>query len=166
MDQVDLSFQLDETSNKSELYLNGERLDNQIRTKEVADHVSQIAAISEVRTKMVDLQQQFGETGGVVMDGRDIGTVVFPNAELKVFMTADIKTRAHRRYLEMKGKGLDSSEEEIERNLVERDKKDTTRATSPLVKAEGAIEVDTTNITFSEQVDRIVELAKQKIYAS
>jgi cytidylate kinase len=116
-----------------------------------------------VRTAMVKLQQEAGREKGVVMDGRDIGTVVFPDADLKVFMTASIDVRSKRRQLELKEKGIDSDIKEIKRNLAQRDKIDSSRETAPLIKAVGALEIDTSALTFEEQVQTIVEAAKHII---
>jgi cytidylate kinase len=125
--------------------------------------VSSVAAISAVRRAMVVLQQKIGSAKGVVMDGRDIGTVVFPDAELKIFMTADPKIRAQRRLLEMEQKGLKTSLEDVLTNLAERDHLDTTREDSPLMQAEDAVVIDNSYLKFEEQVAKIVELAKNKI---
>lgn len=145
--------------------LNGLNVSDQIRSSEVNAHVSAVSAISEVRRKMVKQQQEIGEEKGVVMDGRDIGTVVFPNAELKVFMTAEINVRAQRRQKEMLEKGMNDSLENIINNLLDRDQLDSTRQDSPLRKADDAIEIDTTHLTLQEQIDQIVEMANEKIYA-
>ncbi len=147
-------------------YLNNENVEDKIRTLEVSEAVSPVSAISPVRKKLVTLQQSLGENKGVVMDGRDIGTVVFPDAELKIFMTADLETRALRRKLEMAQKGLEGNVEDIAKNLIQRDRIDTTRADSPLVMAEDAILLDTTNLDFDSQVEIIVNKAKQIINLS
>jgi cytidylate kinase len=147
-------------------YLNNENVEDKIRTLEVSEAVSPVSAISPVRNKLVTLQQSLGENKGVVMDGRDIGTVVFPDAELKIFMTADLDTRTLRRKLEMAQKGLEGNVEDIAKNLIQRDRIDTTRADSPLVMAEDAILLDTTNLDFDSQVEIIVNKAKQIINLS
>lgn len=147
----------------SSLMLNGKNVDVEIRSIEVNGNVSQVSAISEVRRKMVKQQQLIGEEKDVVMDGRDIGTVVFPDAELKVFMTAEIRVRAERRQRELVAKGVEESLENIERNLQERDHIDSSRADSPLRMAEDAVEIDTTQLTLEGQIDQIVQMAKDII---
>jgi cytidylate kinase len=148
---------------KVEIHLNGENVEKQIRTLEVSDYVSPIAAIPEVRRKLVKLQHAMGEGKGVVMDGRDIGTVVFPNAELKIFMNASAEVRANRRYLELLERGDDISYEEVLENVTERDHIDTTREDSPLMKAEDAIEIDNTETNIEDQFHTILQLAKDRI---
>ncbi|MEP1095712.1 MAG: (d)CMP kinase [Cyclobacteriaceae bacterium] len=147
----------------SSILMNGKNVDREIRSKEVNENVSTVSAVSSVRRKMVAQQQEIGKEKGVVMDGRDIGTVVFPEAELKIFMTAEMAVRAQRRQKELRGKGIDDSLKNIAKNLQERDHVDSTRSDSPLKKAEGAIEIDTTNITLEEQIVQIVEFAKEII---
>lgn len=147
----------------SSIVLNGEIVDEEIRTVKVNENVSQVSAISEVRRKMVSQQQLIGEGKEVVMDGRDIGTVVFPEAELKIFMTAEIRVRAERRQKELASKGVEESIENIEKNLLERDDIDSNRADSPLRMAADAIEIDTTHLTLEGQIEQIVQMAKDKI---
>jgi cytidylate kinase len=159
--RIDLNFQ--NQGQREMLLLNGAWVDDELRTMEVNSNVSPVSAIPEVRTAMVKLQQEVGKEKGVVMDGRDIGTVVFPDAELKVFMTASIDVRSQRRQLELKEKGIDSDIKEIKKNLVQRDKIDSSRETAPLRKAAGALEIDTSAMTFAEQVDTIVKAAKRII---
>jgi len=142
------------------IQLNGLDVEDLIRSGEVNQQVSKVSAISEVRKLLVSQQRIMGENKGVVMDGRDIGSVVFPNAELKVFMTADPKVRAERRQLELKQKGIIESLDSILANLLVRDQLDSTREDSPLVQVDDAIEIDTSNLTLNQQVERIVELAK------
>ena len=144
--------------------LNSENVDHQIRTMEVNQSVSQVSTISEVRKKLVEQQRKMGEAKGVVMDGRDIGTVVFPNAELKVFMTADMDVRAERRRKELVKKGIEEKLDTIKANLKKRDQIDSTRADSPLKKAEDAKEIDTSHLTLNQQIDKIVEMAESIIY--
>lgn len=144
-------------------YLNNEDIEEKIRTLEVSEAVSPVSAISAVRKKLVILQQSLGKNKGVVMDGRDIGTVVFPDAELKIFMTADLDTRTSRRKLEMTQKGLEVNVEDIAKNLIERDYIDTTRADSPLVMADDAILLDTTELDFDLQVVFILKKANEII---
>ena len=148
---IKISFKLNKATGRPDTYLNGENVENQIRTMEVSSHVSGIAALPFVRAALVERQQQMGAEKGIVMDGRDIGTVVFPNAELKVFVTASPEVRAQRRYDELKAKGLEANFDDILKNVQERDYIDSHRATSPLRKAEGAIELDNSNITIEQQ---------------
>jgi len=156
-----INIQLIPTEKGLRTMLNGRDVSERIRENDVTAHVSAVSAVQSVRTKMVDLQQQIGKHGGVVMDGRDIGTVVFPDAELKVFMVADIHKRATRRLAEMKQ--IDSSIEDIAAMLTQRDILDSTREISPLTKADDAIEIDTSDVTIQEQVNIIITLAEQKI---
>ena len=151
MGNIKISFKLNKATGRPDTYLNGENVENQIRTMEVSSHVSVIAALPFVRAALVEQQQQMGAEKGIVMDGRDIGTVVFPNAELKVFVTASPEVRAQRRYDELKAKGLEANFDDILKNVQERDYIDSHRATSPLRKAEGAIELDNSNITIEQQ---------------
>lgn len=130
---------------------------------DVSNNVSKVASVSEVRQKLVSLQKVMGEEKGIVMDGRDIGTVVFPNAELKIFMTASPEERAGRRFKELEGKGDKVSYEEVLKNVVDRDHMDTTREDSPLVMADDAIEIDNSFLTKEEQFKIIKELAEEAI---
>lgn len=160
---IEISFHTDPETGLQETYLNGKNVEQEIRSMEVSDFVSEVSKIKEVRKELVSQQQQLGKAKGVVMDGRDIGTVVFPDAELKVFMTADLEIRARRRQKELIDKGQEVTLEEIIRNLAERDKIDSTRAESPLFRAEDAVDVDTSYLEFDDQVKKIVELANEKI---
>ncbi len=144
----------------SELYLDGKNIEDNIRSIDVANWVSEIAKQPEVRTFLVNLQRKMGEEKGVVMDGRDIGTVVFPEAELKIFMTASEEVRAQRRYKELQTKGEKVSFEEVLANIKHRDHVDTTRKESPLRKADDAITIDNTHLTIEEQVDKILSILK------
>ncbi len=155
--EIKLSFQ------GKDICLNGENVERKIRTLEVADWVSEVATISEVRSLLVEQQQAFGVNGGVVMDGRDIGTVVFPNAELKLFITADAEIRAKRRYDEMISKGENPSFEDVLKNIETRDRIDMNRKDSPLKKAEDAIEIDNSNLTPKEQFEKIYQLVADRI---
>ena len=148
---------------RSGIRLNGASIEDQIRTMEISRLVSKVSAISEVRRKLVSEQRKMSKNKGVVMDGRDIGTVVFPLAELKVFMTADVEVRVQRRKEQLANKSIAESSESIRANLLERDRIDTTRGDSPLKKAQDAIEIDTSNLTISEQVDQIVSLASGRM---
>ncbi len=144
----------------SELYLDGKNIEDNIRSIDVANWVSEIAKQPEVRTFLVNLQRRMGEEKGVVMDGRDIGTVVFPEAELKIFMTASEEVRAQRRFKELQTKGEKVSFEEVLANIKHRDHVDTTRKESPLRKADDAITIDNTHLTIEEQVDKILSILK------
>ena len=158
---IQLSFH--RSGSKNEIYLNGENVEKFIRTLEVSEFVSVIAAISEVRRKLVQLQYKLGEGGGIVMDGRDIGTVVFPNAELKLFMTASPEVRAQRRYKELIGRGEEVSYEEVLENVLERDQIDSNREDSPLKVAEGAIVIDNSEMNLEDQFHIVLQLAKDRI---
>ena len=151
MDEIKISFKFNTETQRPDTYLNGELVEKEIRGMEVSNHVSPIAAIGFVREAMVAQQQRMGKKGGIVMDGRDIGTVVFPNAELKVFVTATAEVRAQRRYDELKGKGLEADYEEILKNVQERDYIDSHREVSPLRQAEDALLLDNSNMTIPEQ---------------
>ncbi len=162
LDEIEISFRFNPQRSASDIYVNGELVEDKIRTIEVSNMVSPVSAIAEVRRKLVAMQQAMGRDRGVVMDGRDIGTVVFPNAELKIFMTADPKVRAQRRYDELTAKGDHVTMEEIERNIRERDTADMNRAISPLRQAADAVVLDNSHMTVGEQMqwlDR--ELAKR-----
>lgn len=148
---------------KAEIYLNGENVEKQIRSMEVSEFVSPVATISEVRKKLVQLQHQMGEGKGVVMDGRDIGTVVFPNAELKIFMNATAEKRATRRFKELTERGETVSYNEVLENVEERDHIDSTREESPLRKADDAIEIDNSEMNLEDQFHTILQLAKDRI---
>lgn len=144
--------------------LNGSDVSDEIRTMKVNSQVSAVSALPEVRKEMVDQQQRMGTDRGIVMDGRDIGTVVFPDAELKVFMEADPKIRAIRRQKELREKGVFEELNDIENNLLERDKIDSTRKESPLKQAKGSVVINTTDLSFDEQVQEVVDQARQLIY--
>ncbi len=152
LDEVDISFRFNAQRGASDVYINGECVEDQIRGLEVTSLVSSISSIAEVRQKLTLLQQQMGEKRGIVMDGRDIGTAVFPDAEIKIFMTAQSSVRAERRYLELKGKGEDVSFEQIEQNIIARDYADENRDIAPLRKAEDAITLDNSFMTLEEQM--------------
>lgn len=150
--EVEITFRFNAERGASDVYLNGEMVESEVRTMEVSGFVSRIAAISEVREKLVAMQQAMGREGGVVMDGRDIGTVVFPEAEIKIFMTADPRVRAQRRYDELRAKGEEVSLEDIVDNVVSRDRDDETREISPLRRAEDAILLDNSLMSVAEQM--------------
>lgn len=160
--QIKLEFRLND-SGKAEMYLNGENVENEIRTLEVANGASRVSTLGAVRRELVRQQQLMGEKKGIVMDGRDIGTVVFPEAELKVFLTASPEIRAQRRYDELLGKGEQPVYDEVLANVVERDERDQNRAESPLRKADDAIVIDNSDLTPDEQQQRLRELFQQKI---
>ena len=149
--EAHISFELNEETGRPDTYLNGECVEKEIRGMEVSSRVSQISAIGFVRECLVRQQQQMGAEKGVVMDGRDIGTVVFPDAELKIFVTASAEVRAERRYKELLGKGEEADYDEILRNVQERDYLDSHREVSPLRKADDAIELDNSHMTIPEQ---------------
>lgn len=155
-----LSFKHNPELGFSEIYLNGKNIEKEIRSIEIATIVSQIAKIPEIRSYLVDLQRDMGRDKGIVMDGRDIGTVVFPDAELKIFMTASEQIRAQRRYEELTQKGEKISFEQVLKNVQQRDFMDTTRKESPLKKADDAVEIDNSFMTFDQQVNQIIELSQ------
>lgn len=160
--QISLTFRNSKGGSEQEIYLNGISVENDIRQQFVSDKVSEVSAIPRVRRQMVGLQRELGNAGGVVMDGRDIGTVVFPNADVKIFMKADLDIRAKRRLKELEEKNIPAVLEEVEKNLAARDKIDSTRLDSPLKKADDAIEIDTSQLSFDEQVNKILDLIKSK----
>jgi cytidylate kinase len=160
---IHLSFQLNTLTSNADMYLNEVNVENEIRTLDVSNLVSKVAATSVVRKKLVAIQKEIGKNKGVVMDGRDIGTVVFIDAELKIFMNASAGTRAERRYKELKDKGQDVSYEAILKNVVDRDHMDTTRKDSPLVKADDAIEIDNSTLSREEQFEMILKLVHEKL---
>ncbi|WP_298496057.1 (d)CMP kinase [uncultured Algibacter sp.] len=160
---INISFKFNEVLGFAEVYLNDINIEKKIRTLEVSSFVSKVAEISEVRQKLVEQQQKMGQDKGVVMDGRDIGTVVFPDAELKLFMTASAETRAERRYQELIERGDKVAYEDVLKNVQERDYIDTNREDSPLLKAKDAIEIDNSNMTLDEQFNKIFQLAKMTI---
>nr|WP_314696924.1 (d)CMP kinase [uncultured Prevotella sp.] len=151
MKNINISFQLNKETGRPMTYLNGENVENDIRTMEVSSLVSPIATLAFVRKALVEQQQRMGAEKGIVMDGRDIGTVVFPKAELKIFVTASAEVRAQRRYDELKAKGMEADFEDILKNVQERDYIDSHRETSPLRKAEDALELDNSLLTIDEQ---------------
>ena len=144
-----------------EMFLNGKNVETEIRSIAVSSFVSQIAEVSEVRAKLVEQQQAMGKEKGIVMDGRDIGTVVFPNAELKIFMTASPHTRAERRFEELKAKGQPATFDQVFQNVVARDHIDTHREDSPLRKANDAVEIDNSHLTREEQFSKVIELIER-----
>lgn len=157
LDQIAITFRFNPDRGASDIYVNGDLAEGKIRTIEVSNCVSRVSAIPEVRSKLVAMQQEMGRRKGVVMDGRDIGTVVFPRAEMKLFMTADPHVRALRRYDELRAKGDDVSLEQIEENVRSRDKADMSRAVSPLRQADDAIVLDNSHMTVDEQMEWFME---------
>ncbi|WP_026838796.1 (d)CMP kinase [Gillisia sp. JM1] len=158
-----LKFVFEASRGFAAIYLNEENIEDEIRTMQVSQYVSRISALSEVREKLVSQQQQMGLEKGVVMDGRDIGTVVFPKAELKIFMTATAEERAGRRFKEMKEQGQAVNYEEVLKNVTDRDHLDTTREDSPLMKAEDAIEIDNSSLSLDEQFNTLLNIANDVI---
>lgn len=150
---IHIGFKHDDHSQRSETWLDHRNVEHRIREMDVSHHVTLVSPVPEVRAKLVQLQQEAGQGGGVVMDGRDIGTVVFPKAEVKFFMTARPEVRAHRRYMELKGRGANISLDEVLANIARRDTDDTTRAADPLIQAPDAIVIDNSDLTSREQFD-------------
>ena len=163
MQTLRVEFKLNDQTGRAETYLNGENVENEIRGMEVSSHVSAIAAIDFVRTALVEQQQRMGRDKGIVMDGRDIGTVVFPDAELKVFVTASAEIRAQRRFDELKGKGVEANFDEILNNVQQRDYIDSHREVSPLRKADDAIELDNGELTIAQQLQWLVERFEERV---
>ncbi|CAL2061674.1 (d)CMP kinase [Tenacibaculum sp. 190524A05c] len=163
LNSVQLNFKFNAHLGFAEMFLNGENVEKEIRTIEVSKLVSKVSAISQVRKKLVSEQQEMGKEKGIVMDGRDIGTVVFPDAELKLFMTASADKRAKRRYKELINRGDKVNYEEILHNVQERDHIDSTRTDSPLTKANDAVEFDNSDMGLEEQFERIIRLVNDHI---
>lgn len=161
LEEVEISFKRN-TAGQLETFLNGTNIESEIRGVAVSELVSEVSKIKEVRKFLVKQQQKMGENKEMVMDGRDIGTVVFPGAELKLFMTASTKVRAQRRYDELTAKGVSVTFEEIEKNVIERDHNDTTRSESPLIQADDAVVLDNSDMTVEQQMDWLIELLKDK----
>lgn len=161
MPNINISFKLNKETGRPDTYLNNENVENKIRTMEVSSHVSSIATIPFVREALVAQQQKMGKDKGIVMDGRDIGTVVFPNAELKIFVTASPEVRAQRRYDELMEKGMEADYNEILENVKRRDYIDSHRDVSPLRKADDAIELDNSNISIEEQKQWLIKQYKR-----
>jgi cytidylate kinase len=164
--EIKLSFSFNPILGHSEIYMNGENVEGDIRGMDVSDRVSQVAVIREVREKLVEIQREIGKDKGIVMDGRDIGTVVFPDAELKIFFTSSPDIRAMRRYKELKGRGEDVSLEEVLKNIRERDYIDSHREYSPLKKAEDAVEIDNSELDLNQQFEMVLRMARETIEQS
>lgn len=160
---IQIQFKFNPEKGNNETFLNGESVEEEIRKMYVSEKVSEVSAMAMVRTAMVAQQRRMGEQKGIVMDGRDIGTQVFPQAELKIYMIADTQIRAQRRQAELKDKGEGASLAEIEENIKKRDHLDSTREESPLRKAEDAIAIDTTSLSITQQSTQILKLALNKI---
>ena len=165
LDGLTIDFRFNPHRGASDIYVNGDLAENRIRTIEVSNCVSAVSAIPEVRRRLVAMQQRMGSRRGIVMDGRDIGTTVFPDAELKIFMTADPAVRAKRRYDELREKGMDVSLAEIEENVRSRDLADMTRAVSPLRQAEDAVVLDNSAMTVGEQMEWFMNLFESRMAA-
>ncbi len=163
LEQIHITFHYNHALERNETFLNGLNVEERIREMDVSEKVSDVSTLKQVRDEMVAQQRRMGKSKGVVMDGRDIGTVVLPGADLKVFMLADLHVRAERRQKELLERGVLVELQEVIENLTKRDEIDTTRKESPLKKAEDAIEIDTTHITFAEQVEIIKDLANSKM---
>jgi cytidylate kinase len=166
LSRIELNFKKSLSSDASDMCLNGENVEEQIRSMSVAHEVSKVSAIKEVRDFAVHQQKEMGKAGGVVMDGRDIGTVVFPDADVKLFITASPEIRAHRRYKELMEKGMTVSMEEVIENLKQRDHIDSTRTFSPLIQADDAFVVDNSEMTMDGQLDHALELIQSRINVS
>ena len=163
LDDIAIDFRFNPRRGASDIYVNGDLAENRIRTIEVSNCVSAVSAIPPVRRRLVAMQQRMGSRRGIVMDGRDIGTTVFPDAELKIFMTADPAVRAQRRYDELKANGMDVSFDEIVENVVSRDHADMTRAVSPLRQAEDAVVLDNSLMTVDEQMEWFMALFESRM---
>jgi len=163
LNKINLEFKFNSSLGFSEMYLNGKNVEKDIRTLEVSSFVSRVSALPEVRYQLVKQQQSMGKGKGIVMDGRDIGTVVFPQAELKLFMTASADVRAHRRFDELVNRGDDVKFDDVLRNVQERDYIDSHRKNSPLVKADDAIEIDNSSLTLEAQFDKIMQLVNMTL---
>ena len=163
---INIDFIFNPDRNTHETYLNSENVEAEIRNLEVTAHVSRVSQIHEVRARMVELQREIGALKGIVMDGRDIGTVVFPNADIKIFMTASADVRARRRYDELKARGLDVSFEEIRRGIIARDISDENRDISPLRKADDAIVLDNTRMSVEAQMEWVRGIINRKLNES
>lgn len=163
LQNVHLSFVWNDEKQLAEMYLNSQNIENEIRSLEVSQNVSQVASLSAVRSKLVEQQQEMGKNKGLVMDGRDIGTVVFPEAEVKLFMTASPEIRTKRRFDELTAKGDSVSFEAIYTNVTERDYMDSNREDSPLRKATDAIEIDNSHLSRAEQLEKVLQIIQEKI---
>jgi cytidylate kinase len=162
LNDIHITFGFNNETNEYETFLNSENVENQIRSMEVSTHVSRVSQIHEVRTRLVELQREIGSKKGIVMDGRDIGTVVFPDADIKIFMTASVDIRVKRRFEELKGKGVTADYEEIKKNIIARDIADENRDISPLKRADDAIILDNSRMSVSQQMEWVKEIIERK----
>ena len=160
--EINLEFKINSATKSPEIFLNGENIESKIRTPFISSLVSKVASIKEVRVKLVDEQRKMGNNGGIIMDGRDIASVVFPNAELKLFITAEIPTRVERRHSEMVSKGEKIERGDVQKNLIERDHMDSTRSESPLIQVDDAIVIDNTHLNKKEQLQVALDLVKDR----
>jgi cytidylate kinase len=163
LNEIEIHFEKNDVTKKLDVFLNDLNIENKIRTLEISELVSKIASIKEVRQKLVAEQQKMGMKGGVVMDGRDIGSVVFPSAELKFFVTASPEIRTERRFLELKPTEPEITKEEVKKNLVERDHLDSTRAESPLIQVDDAILIDNSNLNQEEQLELALKYVQERL---
>jgi len=163
LDHIQISFKYNPDKGFAEVYLNGRNIEKEIRQMQVSNFVSNIATVPEIRKKLVAQQRAVGKNKGIVMDGRDIGSVVFPDAELKIFMTASPEVRAQRRYKELLEKGDKVDYEAVLQNVVKRDKIDSERAVSPLIMTDDAVKIDNSNLSREEQFEQVLNLAKEKM---
>lgn len=162
LNNIHITFVFNDKINEYETFLNSENVEKEIRSMEVSSHVSRISQIHQVRTRLVELQREIGADRGIVMDGRDIGTVVFPQADIKIFMTASVDIRAKRRHDELKGKGVVADFEEIKRNIIARDIADENRDISPLRRADDAIILDNSRMSVAEQMEWVKGIIEKK----
>ncbi len=162
LNNIHITFVFNSKINEYETFLNSENVEKEIRSMEVSSYVSKISQIHQVRTRLVELQREIGANRGIVMDGRDIGTVVFPQADIKIFMTASVDIRAKRRHDELKAKGVVADFEEIKRNIIARDIADENRDISPLRRADDAIVLDNSRMTVAEQMEWVKEIIEKK----
>ena len=163
IDTIKIEFRLNEETKKNETFLNGENVENEIRSLAVSNQVSIVSAIPFVRKAMVLQQQAYSKDKGIVMDGRDIGTYVLPNADVKIFQIASVETRAQRRFKENQEKGIPCTYEEIEQDVINRDRIDSGRSFAPLKKADDAVELDTSNLTIEESIQAVLDIVKEKV---
>lgn len=163
LDRIFLTFRFNPASGRGEICLNGRNVEKEIRNHEVSRHVSVISKVSEVRNKLVRAQQRMADGGGVVMDGRDIGTVVLPDSEVKFFMTASIDARSRRRHIELQKRGRDTSFEEVRENLEDRDRIDSTRDHSPLQQAEDAVVIDNSDLSIEQQFEHMMAIIQDTL---
>ena len=160
LDKISIELKIEDGIQK--VYLNGKDVSQEIREDKVNNLVSEYSAVKEVRDKITPMQQEMGKNQDIIMEGRDIGTVVFPNADVKIFLDCDVKERARRRYIQNQQKGINSTYEEILENIIKRERINSTREVAPFIKAEDAILIDSTNMTIEEVVNRVIEIIDEK----